>query len=157
MKLNIPAWSMLLLTLAGAPTIDAQSTALGAARVTLIAGNAPSPSGRTEVVRQASRHPQNVIVVERNANADDLAAAIAMMNGLRATFGDHLSDDYRASPERVKHGARSQGSDYRRWLQDQLARLRTAPERTVQPFGLVRTIQVTLPPPAGSVTKTSGQ
>jgi hypothetical protein len=143
--------------LAPSASVNAQQpAALVAARVTLVAGNAPSKGGRTEVVRQAHRRPQNVVVVDRNATADDLAAALAIVNALRSQHGDALDSDYRARPERVKHGARSAGSEYQKWLNEQLVRLRRAPDRELQPFGVVKAIQITLPPPTGAVTNPGG-
>jgi hypothetical protein len=131
----------------------AQPTApLGAARVTLIAGKSPSKGARTEVVRQAQRSPQNVVLVDRNANADDLGAALAMVNGLRVQHGDALVSDFRARPEHVKHGSKWKDSEYRKWLHDQLVRLRKAPDRELQPFGTVKSVQVTLPAPTGTIS-----
>ncbi len=143
--------------LPGARTQAQQPAALTAARVTLIAGDAPSKGGRTEVVRQARGEPQNVVVVDRNASADDLAAALAIVNALRAQHGDSLVHDFRARPERVKHGLRAGESEYRKWLNNQLVRLRKAPDRDLGIFGVVKAVQITLPPPAGSATNPAGK
>lgn len=135
----------------------AQSTpSLPAARITLIASDAPSKDGRTEVVRQAERSPQNVVLVDRNASADDLAAALAMINALRLQFGDSLAHDLRARPDFVRHGAAWEGSGYRKWLNEQLVRLRRAPDRTLGSFGTVKAVQITLPPPTGTLTGARG-
>ena len=67
-----------------------QPATLGAARVTLVAGPSPSKGGRTEVVRRAGRSPQNIVIVSTNANADDLAGALALVNALRVEYGDAL-------------------------------------------------------------------
>lgn len=140
-----------------APGVGAQQPApLSAARVTLVAGDAPSKGGRTEVVRQARHQPQNVVIVDRNASADDLAAALAIVNALRARYGDSLASDYRARPEPVVHGAKSDSSEYRKWLQQQLVRLRKAPERELDPFGTVKAVHITLPPPNGTIVKPEG-
>lgn len=132
------------------------ATAQTAARVTLIAADGPSHDGRTEVVRQAQRSPQNVVLVYNNASADDLAAALAMVNALRLRFGDSLSYDLRARAERVRHGSRWEESAYRKWLQEQLVRLRKAPDRELGAFGTVKSVQITLPPPTGSITSPRG-
>jgi hypothetical protein len=158
MKPYLPYLLLVGAMLPGAMALPAQQPApLGAARVTLIAGDAPSKGGRTEVVRQARGEPQNVVVVDRNASADDLAAALAIVNALRAQHGDSLAHDFRARPERVKHGASANGSSYRKWLNDQLVRLRKAPDRDLRPFGVVKAVQITLPPPTGSVTNSGGK
>jgi hypothetical protein len=138
------------LTFSSAP-IAAQQT-LPPAKVTLIAGMTPSKGARTEVVRQAQRLPQNVVIVDRNASAADLAAALAMVNALRLQHGDSLSHDFRARPDHVTHGEGREESAYRKWLNEQLVRLRSAPERDLQPFGVVKTVRITLPPPTGTVT-----
>jgi hypothetical protein len=147
---------LLLVAIAGVPlpASGQQPTPLGAARVTLIAGVSPSKGARTEVVRQARRTPQNVVLVDQNANADDLGAALAVVGALRAQYGDSLANDLRAKPEYVRHGTRWATGEYRKWLQAQLVRLRQAPERELKPFGFVRAVQVTLPAPSGTVTST---
>ena len=144
------------LALATAPAAAQPGEALAAARVTLIAGDGPSKDGRTEVVRQAQRSPQNVILVNQNASADDLAAALAMVNALRLQYGDSLAHDLRARPERVRHGARWEESAYRKWLHEQLLRLRKAPNRELGSFGTVKSVQIMLPPPAGAITNPRG-
>jgi hypothetical protein len=157
MKSHFQYLWLLTAIVAGPATSKAQQPApLKAARVTLIASGAPSKGGRTEIIRQAHRQPQNVVMVDRNASADDLAAALAIVNGLRAQHGDSLPNDYRARPERVKHGPRAGDSEYQKWLNEQLVRLRKAPERELQPFGVVQSVQITLPPPIGVVTSPGG-
>jgi hypothetical protein len=157
MKSHFQYLWLLTAIVAGSATSNAQQPAsLTAARVTLIASGATSRGGRTEVIRQAHRQPQNVVMVDRNASADDLAAALAIVNGLRAQHGDLLANDYRARPERVKHGARPGGSEYQKWLNEQLVRLRKAPERELQPFGVVQAVQITLPAPIGTVASPGG-
>lgn len=132
------------------------TTPLGAARVTLVAGKSPSKGGRTEVLRRAHLLPQNIVIVDRNATADDLAAALAMVGALRTQNGDALTDDYRARPETARHGPKWHKSEYRSWLHDQLVRLRKAPEREFADLGIVRAVQVTLPAPAGMIRGTEG-
>lgn len=158
MKPYLPYLFLVGAMLPGDMTLEAQQPPpLNAARVTLITGDAPSKGGRTEVVRQARGEPQNVVVVDRNASADDLAAALAIVNAMRAQHGDSLIHDFRARPDRVKHGALVSGSDYRKWLNDQLVRLRKAPDRELGLFGVVKAVQITLPPPAGSVANPAGK
>ena len=81
-----------------APFAEAQTPQLGAIRVTLVAGPAPSKGGRAEVVRRAQRAPQDLVIVDKNATAEDLAAALAMINALRVQYGDSLTADFRARP-----------------------------------------------------------
>ena len=139
------------------PTVGAQQSApLGSALVTLIAGPAPSRGGRTEVVRRAQRAPQNLVIVDRNATAEDLAAALAMMTALRAEHGDSLTTDLRARPESARPGPTFHKSAYRTWLVQQLVRLRTTNERAVPGFGTVRSVQITLPAPVRGFTASSG-
>ncbi len=139
------------------PTVDAQQSApLGSALVTLIAGTSPSRGGRTEVVRRAQRTPQNLVIVDRNATADDLAAALAMITALRIAHGDSLTTDLRARPESVRHGSKWRNSEYRKWLHEQLVRLRTATQSTFPGLGIVRSVQITLPAPARGFTASSG-
>lgn len=139
---------MTVAALAVAPSLAAQtSSVLGAARVTLIAGPAPSKGGRTEVIRQANRTPRNIVIVDKNASADDLAAALATINALRLQDGDSLTSDYRARTERVRHGPKFAKSEYRKWLGDQLARLRKAPLTLVGELGRVQAVNITLPAP----------
>lgn len=133
--------------------LGAQQTAtLGAARVTLVAGPSPSQGGRTEVIRRAGRSPQNVVIVSINANADDLAGALALVNALRITYGDASSTDYRARPDVTRHGPQWKDSEYRKWLQDQLGRLRKAKDANLGELGWVKAVQITLPPPPSTAT-----
>jgi len=141
------------LTLIGALSATAlplgaqQPATPGPALVTLVAGPSPSKGGLTEVIRRAGRSPQNVVVVSINANADDLAGALAMVNALRSTYGDASSTDYRASPQSIRHGEKWQDSDYRKWLQEQLVRLRKARDTDLGELGVVQAVQIMLPPP----------
>lgn len=137
------------------PASGQQRPALAPARVILIAGKSPSRGGRTEVIRQAQRTPQNIVIVDRNATADDLAGALGMLNALRAQYGDALKEDYRARPESVKHGPKWKDSEYRKWLHEQLVRLRKARERPVPGFGDVKAVAITLPARTGRVVSSS--
>ena len=143
--------------LALAPVADAQATQLGAIRVTLIAGASPSRGGRTEVVRRAQRAPRDVVIVDKNATAEDLAAAFAMINALRTQFGDSLTSDLRARPDVVRPGKKWDRSDYHSWLIEQLARLRSAKPADFLEFGTVRAVQITLPAPRGAITSDGGR
>jgi hypothetical protein len=136
------------------PAQDA--TPLGAVRVTLVAGT-PSRAGRTEVVRRAQRTPRNLVLVDRNATAEDLAAALVMINALRVQYGDTLTTDFRARPETVRPGRNWNRSAYRSWLVQQLVRLRAATPGNVADLGVVRTVQITLPAPTGVVTTPGGR
>ena len=129
-----------------------QPATLSAARVTLVAGTSPLQGGRTEVIRRAGRSPQNVVIVSTNANADDLAGALALVNALRITYGGASSVDYRARPDFIRHGPTWQDSEYRKWLQDQLVRLRQAREANLGELGWVKAVQITLPPPPSTAT-----
>ena len=139
MKINI---LFLLATIAPAFPIAAQSSQLGPVRVTLVAGLSTSKGGRTELVRRAQRTPANLVIVDKNATAEDLAAALTMLNALRAQFGDSLTNDFRARPDVVRPGPKWQKSAYRSWLIEQLVRLRTATPAAVADLGLVDGMQV---------------
>lgn len=149
MKINI---LLILATAAMAWPIAAQSPQLGSVRVTLVAGPSPSKGGRTELVRRAQRTPVNVVIVDKNATAEDLAAALATLNALRAQFGDSLTTDFRARPDVARPGPKWQKSAYRSWLIEQLVRLRSATPTTIADLGLVRSVQIILPGPRGTVT-----
>ena len=140
-----------LAMLALASAAGAQSP-LDAIRVTLVAGPSPSKGGRTEVVRRAERAPRDVVIVDMNATAEDLAAALAMINALRSQFGDSLTSDFRARPDVVRPGPTWQKSSYRSWLVQQLVRLRTAPPAQLADLGTVRAVQITLPASRGVIT-----
>jgi len=129
----------------------AQPSQMGAIRVTLVAGPSPSKGGRTEVVRRAQRTPRDVVIVDKNATAVDLAAALAMINALRSQYGDSLTTDLRASPEVVRPGRKFDKSPYHLWLIDQLVRLRTAKTAELSDLGAVKAVQITLPAPAGAI------
>ena len=130
--------------------VGAQSTSLGAARVTLVAGPAPSRGGRTEVLRRAQRSPKDIVIVDRNATADDLAGALALLNVMRLHYGDALTSDLRARPDVVRNGPRWEESAYRAWLVEQLVRLRRAPETSIDELGTVKAVQITLPAPSAT-------
>ena len=134
--------------LVAVPGAAQQSTTLGAARVTLVAGPSPSRGGRTEVLRRAHGSPKNIVIVDRNATADDLAGALALLNAMRTRFGDALTSDLRGRPDVVRTGPRWEESAYRGWLVEQLVRLRRAPETSLDEFGTVRAVQITLPAPS---------
>jgi hypothetical protein len=70
-----------------------------------------------------------------------------MINALRKQYGDGLSTDYRARPDIVRHGPTWHDSDYQKWLNEQLVRLRKAPERNLGELGVGKSVQITLPPP----------
>ena len=135
----------------------AQASPLGPIRVTLVAGPTPSKGGRTEVVRRVERAPKDLVIVDRNATAEDLAAALAMINALRTQFGDSLTTDFRARPDVVRPGPTWQKSSYRSWLIEQLVRLRTASPAQLADLGSVRFVQITLPATRGTVTSDVGR
>ena len=128
----------------------------GAVRVTLVAGPATARGGRTEVVRYARLTPRNVIIVDRNATAEDLGAALALFNALRARFGDNLDSDFRARPETFRPGATWHKSEYRAWLIQQLTRLRTSPVASTSLFGTARAVQITMPTVRATPAATQG-
>lgn len=133
-----------------------QSRPLGNVTVTLIAGTTPLRGGRVEVVRRASRSPQNVVIVDGKASAEDLAGAIVMINELRLAHGDSLTMDVRARAESVHAGPTWRNSAYRAWLTAQLARLRNAPEQRLADLGIVRAVRITLPAPKAGATGNGG-
>jgi hypothetical protein len=110
-----------------------------------VTGPATARGGRTEVVRYATITPQNVIIVDRNATAEDLGAALALFNALRARFGDSLESDLRAQPQTFRPGAAWHNSEYRAWLVQQLTRLRASPVASTRVFGMARAVQITMP------------
>lgn len=133
-----------------------QQPKLEATRVTLVAGPSPVQGGRTEVVLRAGRSPQNVVIVATNATADDLAGALAMVNSLRIAYGDAITNDYRARPDIIRHGPKWQDSEYRKWLQDQLVRLRKAKDTNLDELGLGKAVHIMLPPPPATATNKTG-
>src|SRR5262245_43440144 len=135
-----------------APGSEAQRPTPGPARVTLVASANVSHGKRTEVVRRAQRSPQNVVLVDVNATAEDLAGALAMVQALRFQFGDSLTADVRARPEAVRHSPTWQQSEYRKWLVQQLVRLRQARPSQVSDLGVVSAVQITLPFTGGTIT-----
>jgi hypothetical protein len=142
--------NIVTLALAVAPinTIAAQHTITKPVVVTLVAGPTPSKGGRTEVVRRAQGQPQNFVIVDVNATAEDLAGALATINRLRVQFGDSLTSDLRARIESARPGPTWQASEYRTWLIQQLVRLRTARSANLGDLGSVKSVQIMLPPPA---------
>jgi hypothetical protein len=146
--------NILVITLAVAPATPtaAQNTVTRPVVVTLVAGKTPSKGGRTEVVRRAQGQPQNYVIVDLNATAEDLAGALATMNRLRLQFGDSLTSDLRARIESSRPGPTWHKSEYRTWLVQQLVRLRTAPSANLSDLGTVKSVQIMLPPPAARST-----
>jgi len=148
--------NLLIATLLGgvALPVHAQlSISTGTMRVTLVAGLTPSKGGRTEVVRRAQLAPKNIVIVDLNATADDLAAALATLRAMSAQFGDTSSSDLRARPETIRLGPAFKDGAYRKWLHEQLLRLRRAPVTDVADLGRVQAVQITLPlAPAASAS-----
>ena len=146
--------NLLIATLLGGVALPAHaqlSISTGTMRVTLVAGLSPSKGGRTEVVRRAKLAPKNIVIVDLNATADDLAAALATLRAMSAQFGDTSSSDLRARPETIRLGPAFKDGAYRKWLHEQLLRLRRAPVTDVADLGRVQAVQITLPlPPAAS-------
>jgi hypothetical protein len=144
--------------LVGMSTTAATQTVAGtgAVRVTLVAGPATARGGRTEVVRYARLTPRDVIIVDRNATAEDLGAALALFNALRVRFGDTLESDLRARPETFRPGATWHKSEYRAWLIQQLTRLRTSPVVSTPLFGTARAVQITMPAVKATLVPTQG-
>lgn len=134
------------------PVTAQQVTNLSKARVTLVAGPSPTRGGRTEVIRNATRTPRNMIIVDRNATADDLAAALALLDALRLQHGDSLTADFRARPQSFTAGSAFTSGAYRAWLAEQLVRLRKAPEVNVPDLGLARAVDITVTPPRGTIS-----
>lgn len=143
--------SAVLCFAAVSPVPAQQAPPLGDVRVALVAGATPTRGGTVEVVRRANRSPQNVVIVDRKATAEDLAGAIVMLNELRVAHGDKLTMDFRASAQSVRPGPTWQSSDYRAWLTAQLARLRAAPATQFADMGIVRAVHITLPAPRRAV------
>ena len=141
-----------LTTLLLAPPMAAQQPQLGPLRVTLVAGPSPSKGGRVEVVRRAQRIPSNLVIVDKNATAEDLGAALAMMNSLRQQYGDSLTTDFRARPDVIRPGRTWEKGAYRSWLIQQLVRLRTSKPADVADLGVVRAVDIFLPAQNGSIT-----
>ena len=135
-----------------APISAAQQAPGNSTRVTLVASASVSRGKRTEVVRRAQRTPQNVIFVDLNATPEDLAGALAMLQALRIQNGDLLQSDFRASPEVVRTRPTWPQSTYRKWIIEQLVRLRKAPPAGLADLGVVSAIHVTLPAANGTVT-----
>jgi|SRR5687768_1752951 len=154
MKTNI---LFVLATILLAPTTGAQPSQPGPLRVTLVAGPSPSKGGRVEVVRRAQRMPANLVIVDRNATAEDLAAGLAMMNSLRQQYGDSLTADFRARPDVIRPGRTWEKGAYRTWLIEQLVRLRTAKPAEVADLGVVRAVHIFLPAQNGSTTGDRGK
>ena len=123
----------------------------GPIRVSLILPNGRSQI-QTEVVRRQNRNPRDVVLLGDSATARDLAAALNLMSALRARFGDRLSQDIRAAVDSYILPADWEGSPYHVWLEAQLARLRSAPERSVRDIGTARVVHITLPAPTGRFT-----
>ena len=148
--------NLLIATLLGGVALPAHaqlSISTGTMRVTLVAGLSPSKGGRTEVVRRAQLAPKNIVIVDLNATADDLAAALATLRAMSAQFGDTSSSDLRARPETIRLGPAFKDGAYRKWLHEQLLRLRRAPVTDVADLGRVQAVQITLPlPPAASAS-----
>lgn len=128
----------------------AQLSPTSTVRVTLVAGVAPSKGGRTEVVRRAQFTPQNIVIVDLNATADDLAAALATVRAMHVQFGDTSSADLRARPETIRLGPAFKDGAYRKWLHEQLLRLRRAPTTDLAALGRVQAVQITLPLPSAA-------
>lgn len=143
---------LVLLTGTITPGTAQQAANLDKTRVTLVAGPSPTRGARTEVIRNATRTPRNIIIVGRNATADDLAAALALFDALRLQHGDSLTADYRARPQTFRAGASFTNGAYRAWLVDQLVRLRKAPEVHVPDLGLARAVDITVAPPRGAIS-----
>jgi hypothetical protein len=156
MSVHLRMLSAISVLLLGMSTTAATQTvaATEAVRVTLVAGPATARGGRTEVVRYARITPQNVIIVDRNATAEDLGAALALFNALRAGFGDRLESDLRAQPQTFRGGAAWHKSEYRAWLIQQLTRLRASPVVSTPVFGMARAVQITLPAVKAAVVPT---
>lgn len=148
--------NLLIATLLGGVALPAHaqlSISTGTMRVTLVAGLTPSKGGRTEVVRRAQLAPKNIVIVDLNATADDLAAALATLRAMSAQFGDTSSSDLRARPETIRLGPAFKDGAYRKWLHEQLLRLRRAPVTDVADLGRVQAVQITLPlAPAASAS-----
>jgi hypothetical protein len=150
MKTNILLVPMIL-SLAH-PSSAQQAPPASPMRITLVAGPSPSKGARVEVIRRAQRQPANVVIVDKNATAEDLAAALAMMNALRQQYGDSLASDFRARPDVVRPGRTWTNSRYHKWLIEQLVRLRRTREAELADLGVVRSVYVFLPPVKGTVS-----
>lgn len=144
----LTAVSAYLVRDAGAQT-PINASALGPIRITIISGPTSQTGNRVEVVRRANRSPRDIVVVAANATAEDVAAALQLISGLRLQYGDSLTTDLRASPQSFRPGADWAGSPYQKWIRAQLVRLKTARERRVSEYGTVRLVAITLPAPRG--------
>jgi hypothetical protein len=143
---------VLAMLLLAHPSSAQQASPASPMRITLVAGPSPTRGARVEVIRRAQRQPANVVIVDRNATAEDLAAALAMMNALRQQDGDSLASDFRARPDVVRPGRTWTNSRYHKWLIEQLVRLRTAQAAKLADLGVVRSVDVFLPAVKGTVS-----
>jgi len=106
----------------------------------------PLPEGaRAYVIRRASAHPSNSIVLGSDADAPALSAAIAVLRRSRVVDGDALDRDRQivvtSSPdEHLRPKLRAA-------LAHEIVRLRNAPTRQLEGVGTVRALERVLPPP----------
>ena len=106
----------------------------------------------TEVVRRAKRGPKNVVLVGKDASAEDLAAALRLMSALRMQYGDELLHDIRAHVQTSARSPEWAASNYRLWLIEQLNRLKAAPRRPVGDLGVAQAVLITLPARTATIT-----
>ncbi len=115
-------------------------------RVAVVAVASLPGGGRARVLRRVRQTPREVIVLSPQATAADFAVAFHVLAALRQKYGDSLSVDMSAAVRRGAPGAGWEGSAYKLWFEQQLARLGRARVFRVPGIGAARAIAVTLPP-----------
>lgn len=93
-------------------------------------------------------------MVSRSAKALDLAGGLHALAGLRYVFGDTITAVLEASPNNYVPSRDWPNSEYERWIEAQLKRLRNARMYLVQGIGASRAVWVTIPARDGKVLTT---
>jgi hypothetical protein len=96
--------------------------------------------GRAVVIRVPRQEVPNLVLVPRNATAEDIAAALGALQRSRTRFGDILDGSLRLTVVSARLSpAAAKGAELLRQLRD-------APERTIPEFGRVRAIDTSVGP-----------
>lgn len=121
------------------------------ARVALVTSAVSLGDAHVRVLRRNSMRPHEVVIVDAQASARDLASGLQLLAMLRAEFGDSLTRDMRATPTSFDPPTDWRGSPYERWMDQQLIRLRAARQYRVAGIGTAKAVTITLPAARGRI------
>jgi hypothetical protein len=113
----------------------------------VIVQGAPKGPAAAEVLIKGGPEARNIIIVEKRATADDLAAAVTIARHIRSTVGDTLTKDIRAvARPSARAASKPVGpmAEFRAGLGRALQKLDKGKPEELKEFGKVKYIDIVI-------------